>query len=105
MKQNFDIYEYVHNNKFKLDIKSNPGTNTPKAYNDIRKTSLNEVKISGNKFDIKENLSNQSPKKEIVKETLTRKTIIKRLLSEGASPFRLAEMTDIELKKLYIKNK
>lgn len=57
MKKNFDIYEYVHNNKFKLGIKSNQGTTAHKVYNDIRKTALNEVKISGDKFDINENLS------------------------------------------------
>lgn len=57
MKKNFDIYEYVHNNKFKLGIKSNQGTTAHKVYNDIRKTALDEVKISGDKFDINENLS------------------------------------------------
>jgi hypothetical protein len=53
----FDIYDYVHNNKFKLDIKAPKHvTKVAKGYNDIRKTLLNEVTITNGKFNIKENL-------------------------------------------------
>ena len=58
MSKNFDIYSYVHNNKFKLSIpKQNGVTKTFKGgLNDIRKTAINEVKIKDGKFSIKENL-------------------------------------------------
>ncbi len=58
MSKNFDIYNYVHNNKFKLKVEApKHATKTFKAgYNDIRKTAINEVKIKDGKFSIKENL-------------------------------------------------
>ena len=57
MSKNFDIYSYVHNNKFKLNVEAPKGaTKVAKGYNDIRKTALSEVKITDGKFSIKENL-------------------------------------------------
>jgi len=57
MAKNFDIYNFVHNNKITLKVDGNrKATNVAKAYNDIRKTNLNEVKIVNGKFSIKENL-------------------------------------------------
>ncbi len=57
MSKNFDIYNYVHNNKFKLNVEQPKGvTKVAKGYNDIRKTALSEVKIKDGKFSIKENL-------------------------------------------------
>ena len=57
MSKNFDIYSYVHNNKFKLNVEEPKHvTKVAKGYNDIRKTALNEVKIKDGKFSIKENL-------------------------------------------------
>jgi len=55
--KNFDIYTYVHTNRFSLK-KEQPShvTKVAKGYNDIRKTALNEVKIKDGKFSIKENL-------------------------------------------------
>jgi hypothetical protein len=53
MSKNFDIYSYVHNNKFKLDVKEPKHvTKVAKGYNDIRKTAINEVKIKDGKFSI-----------------------------------------------------
>jgi hypothetical protein len=106
-KTNFDIYDYVHNNKFKLTTKENFGSSTPKGYNDIRKTNLSEVKISGNKFDLKENLKSSElnksiSKKSSLKETkITRKTLVNKLLSEGSNAFELATLTDSQLAKMY----
>ena len=57
MSKNFDIYDYVHNNKFKLNVEQPKNvTKVAKGYNDIRKTAINEVKIVDGKFSIKENL-------------------------------------------------
>ena len=56
MAKNFDIYDFVHNNKITLKVDSNKGTTVAKAYNDIRKTNLKEVKIVNGKFSIAENL-------------------------------------------------
>lgn len=60
MSKNFDIYDYVHKNKFTLK-KEQPShvTRVAKGYNDIRKTVINEVKIKDGKFSIKENLGNE----------------------------------------------
>ena len=64
MSKNFDIYSYVHNNKFKLKVEEPKHvTKVAKSYNDIRKTALNEVKITNGKFSIKENL--QEPDRKL----------------------------------------
>jgi hypothetical protein len=53
----FDIYDFVHNNKISLKVEApRKATSVSKAYNDIRKTNLNEVKIVNGKFSIAENL-------------------------------------------------
>ena len=57
---NFDIYDYVHNNKISLKVEAPKGTKVSKGYNDIRKTGLNEVKIVNGKFNIKESLEGNS---------------------------------------------
>ena len=56
MAKNFDIYDFVHNNKITLKVDGPKGTTVSKAYNDIRKTNLKEVKIVNGKFSIAENL-------------------------------------------------
>ena len=57
MAKNFDIYDYVHNNKFSLKVDApKHATNVTKAYNDIRKTNINEIKIVDGKFSLKESL-------------------------------------------------
>jgi hypothetical protein len=56
MSKPFDIYDYVHNNKMTLNVSGPKGTTVSKAYNDIRKTNLKEVKIVNGKFSIAENL-------------------------------------------------
>jgi len=61
-KKTFDIYDYVHNNKMSLKVAGPKGTTVSKAYNDIRKTNLKEVKIINGKFSIAENL-NQADRK------------------------------------------
>ena len=58
MAKNFDIYDFVHNNKITLKVDSKKGTTVAKAYNDIRKTNLKEVKIVNGKFSIAESLEN-----------------------------------------------
>ncbi len=64
MSKNFDIYSYVHNNKFKLKVEEPKHvTKVAKGYNDIRKTALTEVKIKDGKFSIKENL--ESPDRKL----------------------------------------
>ena len=64
MSKNFDLYSYVHNNKFKLNVEAPKGaTKVAKSYNDIRKTALSEVKITDGKFSIKENLNQQPDRK------------------------------------------
>ena len=64
MSKNFDIYSYVHNNKFKLSVQEPKHvTKVAKGYNDIRKTAINEVKIKDGKFSIKENL--ESPDRKL----------------------------------------
>jgi hypothetical protein len=55
-KKNFDIYDYVHNNKFTLKVENKGGTKVAKGYNDIRKTNINEVKIVDGKFSLSESL-------------------------------------------------
>ena len=54
-KKNFDIYDYVHNNKFTLKVEQK-GSNTFKGYNDIRKTNINEVIVNENGLDLKASL-------------------------------------------------
>jgi ribosomal protein L9 len=56
MAKNFDIYDFVHNNKITLKVEAPTGTKVSKGYNDIRKTGLNEVKIVNGKFSIAENM-------------------------------------------------
>ena len=57
MAKNFDIYDYVHNNKITLNVeKKSTATNVAKSYNDIRKTNINEIKIVNGKFSLKESL-------------------------------------------------
>ena len=56
MAKNFDIYDFVHNNKITLKVDAPKGTTVAKAYNDIRKTNLKEVKIVNGKFSIAESL-------------------------------------------------
>ena len=64
MSKNFDLYSYVHNNKFKLKVEEPKHvTKVAKGYNDIRKTALTEVKIKDGKFSIKENL--QEPDRQL----------------------------------------
>ena len=60
-KKNFDIYDYVHNNKFSLKVENKEGTKVSKGYNDIRKTNINEVKIVDGKFSISESLKDDRP--------------------------------------------
>jgi len=60
-KKNFDIYDYVHNNKFSLKVENKQGTKVSKGYNDIRKTNINEVKIVDGKFSISESLKGDRP--------------------------------------------
>ena len=63
MAKNFDIYNYVHNNKFELKVEApKHAKQVAKGYNDIRKTNLNEVKITDGKFSIKENLRKENVK-------------------------------------------
>ena len=63
MSKNFDLYSYVHNNKFKLKVEEPKHvTKVAKGYNDIRKTALTEVKIKDGKFSIKENLQDPDRK-------------------------------------------
>jgi hypothetical protein len=54
--KNFDIREYLKENKLTLKGNSPKTTTNFKAYSDIRKTNLNEVKIVNGKFDLKENM-------------------------------------------------
>ena len=60
-KKNFDIYDYVHNNKFTLKVENKGGTKVSKGYNDIRKTNINEVKIVDGKFSLSESLKGDRP--------------------------------------------
>lgn len=56
-KTTFDLYEFVHNNDFKLKVVRPKSVNrVSKPYNDIRKTTVNEVKIKDGKFSLKESL-------------------------------------------------
>ena len=58
-KKNFDIYDYVHNNKFTLKVENKTGNKVNKGYNDIRKTNINEVKIVDGKFSLSESLEGE----------------------------------------------
>ena len=60
-KKNFDIYDYVHNNKFTLKVENKKATKISKGYNDIRKTNINEVKIVDGKFSLSESLKGDRP--------------------------------------------
>ena len=62
MAKNFDIYDFVHNNKITLKVDAQKGTTVAKAYNDIRKTNLKEVKIVNGKFSIAESLEDGNRK-------------------------------------------
>ena len=70
MAKNFDIYDFVHNNKITLKVDGNKGTTVAKAYNDIRKTNLKEVKIVNGKFSIAENLEDRKLSNEVKKHFL-----------------------------------
>lgn len=52
----FDIREYLKENKLTLKSESPKTTQNFKAYSDIRKTNINEVKIVDGKFDLKESM-------------------------------------------------
>jgi len=62
MKKNFDLYEFLHNNKVK---KSNnvPITENAvfKGYNDVRRNQLDEVKLVNGKFKIGNKLVEMTP--------------------------------------------
>jgi hypothetical protein len=70
MAKNFDIYDFVHNNKITLKVDNKQGTTVAKAYNDIRKTNLKEVKIVNGKFSIAENLEDRKLSTEVKKHFL-----------------------------------
>ena len=69
-KKPFDIYDYVHNNKMTLKVEGTKGTTVAKAYNDIRKTNLKEVKIVNGKFSLAENLEDRKLSNEVKKHFL-----------------------------------
>jgi hypothetical protein len=69
-KKPFDIYDYVHNNKMTLKVEGHKGTTVAKAYNDIRKTNLKEVKIVNGKFSLAENLEDRKLSTEVKKHFL-----------------------------------
>jgi len=70
MAKNFDIYDFVHNNKITLKVDAPKGTTVHKAYNDIRKTNLKEVKIVNGKFSLAENLEDRKLSTEVKKHFL-----------------------------------
>jgi hypothetical protein len=70
MAKNFDIYDFVHNNKITLKVDAPKGTTVAKAYNDIRKTNLKEVKIVNGKFSLAENLEDRKLSTEVKKHFL-----------------------------------
>jgi len=70
MAKNFDIYDFVHNNKITLKVDVPKGTKVSKAYNDIRKTNLKEVKIVNGKFSLAENLEDRKLSNEVKKHFL-----------------------------------
>ncbi len=69
-KKPFDIYDYVHNNKMTLKVEGHKGTTVSKAYNDIRKTNLKEVKIVNGKFSLAENLEDRKLSNEVKRHFL-----------------------------------
>ena len=69
-KKPFDIYDFVHNNKITLKVDAPKGTTVAKAYNDIRKTNLKEVKIVNGKFSLAENLEDRKLSTEVKKHFL-----------------------------------
>lgn len=52
-RQEFDIYEYVHKNKFKLKVDK---PSTSKYYSPISTGKLKEVKVVNGKFSLKESM-------------------------------------------------
>jgi hypothetical protein len=60
-REEFDIYNYVHKNKFNLKVEEPAhATKVAKAYNDIRKTNINEIKIVDGKFSLSESLNSNT---------------------------------------------
>ena len=60
-REEFDIYNYVHTNKFNLKVEEpKHATKVAKAYNDIRKTNINEIKIVDGKFSLSESLNSNT---------------------------------------------
>jgi hypothetical protein len=60
-REEFDIYNFVHKNKFNLKVEEPAhATKVAKAYNDIRKTNINEIKIVDGKFSLSESLSSNT---------------------------------------------
>lgn len=57
----FDIYDYVHNNRFKINKEPSTANKTPKGYNDTRKQLLNDIKVIDGKFDLKESMEANKP--------------------------------------------
>jgi hypothetical protein len=60
-KNGFDIYDYVHNNKFTLKVENKTGDRVAKGYNDIRKTNINTVIVKDGKFSLTESLNANRP--------------------------------------------
>jgi hypothetical protein len=60
-KKNFDIYDYVHNNKFELKVEQKDTKVFKGGYGDIRKTNINEIKIVDGKFSLSESLDANRP--------------------------------------------
>lgn len=60
-KEGFDIYDFVHKNKFNLKVDlPKHATAVSKAYNDIRKTNISEIKIVDGKFSLSESLDSMA---------------------------------------------
>lgn len=92
MKKNFDIYDYVHKNKFDLLLKESKYVNhVAKGYNDIRKTNLKDIKITDGKFNLKENLDGDKP----VVDDHTKKLLLDLISSYNTYQKQMQRPSDI----------
>jgi hypothetical protein len=92
MKKGFDIYDYVHKNKFDLNVKKSKYENhVAKGYNDIRKTNLSEVKITDGKFSLKENLDGEHK----ILDTKTKRLLLEIISTYNSYQKQMQRPSDI----------
>lgn len=94
-KEKFDIYDYVHNNKFEIGAEKGKDSKKPfKGYNDIRKTVISEAKVKDGKFSIQESLKGENPDKKPL-STEVKKHFLEIISTYNTYQEQMARQSDI----------